>query len=52
MMKRYLITLTDKERGGLEHLIRADKGAVRKLTRVRILLEADCGTGGPDWDDA
>ena len=51
-MKRYLVTLTDEERGGLEHLIRAGKGAVRKLTRARILLEADCGAGGPDWDDA
>ena len=51
-MKRYLVTLTDEERGGLEHLIRAGKGAVRKLTRARILLEADCGVGGPDWDDA
>ena len=52
MMKRYLVTLTDKERGRLEHLIRAGKGAVRKLTRARILLEADCGAGGPGWDDA
>ena len=51
-MKRYLVTLTDEERGGLEHLIRTGKGAVRKLTRARILLEADCGPGGPDWDDA
>ena len=51
-MKRYLVTLTDEERGGLEHLIRAGKGAVRKLTRARILLKADCGPGGPDWDDA
>ncbi len=51
-MKRYLVTLTDEERGGLEHLIRAGKGAARKRTRARILLEADCGSGGPDWDDA
>ena len=51
-MKRYLVTLMDEERGGLEHLIRAGTGAVRKLTRARILLKADCGPGGPDWDDA
>lgn len=51
-MKRYLVTLTDEERGGLEHLIRSGKGAARKLTRARILLKADCGPGGPDWDDA
>ena len=51
-MKRYLVTLTDEERGGLEQLIRAGKGAVRKLTRARILLEVDCGAAGLDWDDA
>ena len=51
-MKRYLVTLTDEERGGLEQLIRAGKGAARKLARARILLKADCGSGGPDWDDA
>ena len=51
-MKRYLVTLTDEERGGLEHLIHAGKGAARKLTRARILLKADCGSRGPNWDDA
>jgi hypothetical protein len=52
MMKRYLVTLTDEEREGLEQLIRAGKGAARKLARARILLKADCGAGGPDWGDA
>ena len=51
-MKRYLVTLTDEERGGLEQLIRAGKGSSRRLARARILLKADCGPGGPDWDDA
>ena len=51
-MKRYLVTLTDEERGGLEQLIRAGRGAVRRRTRARILLKADCGSGGPDCDDA
>ncbi len=51
-MKKYLVTLTDEERAGLEQLIRAGKGAARKLARARILLKADSGSGGPGWDDA
>ena len=51
-MKRYHVTLTEEERGGLEQLIRRGKGAARKLARARILLKADSGSGGPGWDDA
>jgi hypothetical protein len=50
-MKKYLVTLTEEERASLEQLIRRGKGAARKLARARILLKADRGPGGPDWDD-
>ena len=48
-MKKYLVTLTDEERGGLERLIGSGKAAARKLTHARILLKADNASG---WDDA
>jgi transposase len=51
-MKKYLVTLTEEERASLEQLIRAGKGAARKLAHARILLKADTGPSGPDWDDA
>ena len=51
-MKRYLVTLTEEERASLEQLIRTGKGAARKLAHARILLKADSGPGGPEWDDA
>lgn len=51
-MKKYLVTLMDEERRGLEQLIRRGKAAARKLTHARILLKADSGSGGPCWDDA
>jgi len=51
-MKRYIVTLTEEERAGLEQLIRTGKGAARKLARARILLKTDIAAGGPGWDDA
>ena len=52
MKKRYVVTLTDKERRSLRTLVSSGKGAARKLTHARILLKADAGWGGPDWTDA
>lgn len=51
-MKKYLVTLTDEERSGLSQLIRAGKGAARKLAHARILLKADSGPRGAGWGDA
>ena len=50
-MKKYVVTLTEEERAGLEQLIRSGQGAARKLARARIVLKADSGPGGPAWDD-
>ncbi len=52
MNKKYIVRLTDTERGLLEGLINTGKGAARTLTHARILLKADCGPDGPAWTDA
>lgn len=52
MKKRYMVTLTDEERGSLRTLVSTGKGAARKLTHARILLKADASPGGPNWTDA
>jgi transposase len=41
--KKYLVTLTDKERTQLEQLLRGGITATRKVTRARILLKAADG---------
>lgn len=50
-MKKYIVTLTEEERAGLQELIGKGKAAARKLTHGRILLKADVGSGGPGWRD-
>ena len=52
MNKKYIVRLTDTERGVLEGLVNTGKGAARTLTHARILLKADCGSAGPAWSDA
>ena len=42
-MKRYIVTLTEEERAGLDGLTRKGKLGVRKLRRAQILLAADEG---------
>src|SRR2546425_10355332 len=41
--KKYLVDLTAEERTTLEQLVRRGRGRARKLTRARILLQADEG---------
>jgi hypothetical protein len=43
MAKRYLVTLTEEERGHLRELTKKGKVSARKLTRAHILLQADAG---------
>jgi transposase len=50
-MGKYRVALTAEERGELEHLVCAGKGAARKLTHARILLLADTATGGGRSDE-
>jgi len=52
MKKKYVVTLTEQERGALRALISSGKGAARKLSHARILLKADSSAGGPGWADA
>ena len=49
--KRYKVTLTYDERQELRAFISKGKAAARKLTRARILLQADQGPNGPAWAD-
>ena len=51
MNKKYIVTLTDEERRSLRALVSSGKGAARKLTHARILLQADSGEGGVGWTD-
>jgi hypothetical protein len=49
--KRYKVTLRPEEREELLGLVKKGKGAARKLTHARILLQADEGEAGPGWTD-
>lgn len=50
--KRYKVTLTDEERQDLFALISTGTAAAPKLTRARILLQANQSPQGPAWSDA
>jgi hypothetical protein len=41
--KKYVVDLTAEERSTLEQLVQRGKSSARKLTRARILLQADEG---------
>ena len=47
-MKKYVVTLSDKERKELRQMVRRGTAAARKLSRGRILLKADEQEG---WTD-
>jgi hypothetical protein len=49
MQKKYIVRLTDEERGELEAVIRKLKGTSQKVRRAQILLKADAE--GPNWTD-
>ena len=51
MKKKYIVTLTDKERGALRAMIATGKGAARKLTHARILLKAERRKRHREWED-
>ena len=52
MKKKYIVTLTEKERQSLHAMLSRGKAAARKLMHARILLKADAAPGGPGWNDA
>ena len=45
-VKRYVVKLSDEERGRLNTLIHAGKHPARLLTKARILLKADASEAG------
>ncbi len=49
--KRYVVRLEAEERERLRRLVSVGKGAARKLTRARILMQADESGEGPRWTD-
>ena len=51
MKKKYVVTLTDEERGALRAMITAGKGPARKLTHARILLKAERRHRHREWED-
>jgi len=52
MSPRYRVTLTRKERDGLEALTKRGKAHARKFIYARALLLCDAGPDGPAWNVA
>ena len=48
---KYIVRLTQDERKTLFELIEKGKASKERLNRARILLKADCGENGENWDD-
>lgn len=51
MQKKYIVTLTPKERDDLLKMINSGKGAARRLAHARVLIKVDCSEGGPGLSD-
>ena len=49
MQKKYVVRLTEEERGELQDVIKKLKGTSQKVRRAQILLKADAE--GPSWTD-
>lgn len=49
MQKKYIVRLTDQERGELREVAKKLKGTSQKVRRAQILLKAD--VVGPNWPD-
>jgi hypothetical protein len=50
MNKKYVVRLTDEERGLCQAIVKKLKGTSEKVRRAHILLKADAD--GPAWPDA
>ena len=50
MYKKYIVRLSDEERGICQQVIKKLKGSSQKVRRAQILLKADAD--GPGWPDA
>ena len=49
MNKKFIVRLSDEERGVCQEIIKKLKGASQKVRRAQILLKADAD--GPGWPD-
>lgn len=50
MLKKYIVRLSDEERGILNEVVKKLKGSGQKVRRAQVLLKADAD--GPAWTDA
>jgi hypothetical protein len=50
MNKKYIVRLSDEERGVCQEIVKRLKGSAEKVKRAQILLKADAD--GPGWPDA
>lgn len=50
MQKKYIVRLTDEERGELQDLVKKLKGTSQKVRRAQMLLKTDAD--GPNWTDS
>lgn len=50
--KKYVVRLSEEERGELDALIRTGKRSAQMLMKARILLKADASEAGPGWNDS
>lgn len=51
MPKKYVLKLTEDERGELEQVVKRGKSAAWKVQRAQALLKCDQGPAGPGWAD-
>lgn len=51
-VKRYVVKLSDEERGRLNTLIHTGKRPARQIVKARILLKADASEAGEGWSDS
>jgi hypothetical protein len=49
MHKKYIVRLSDEERGTLEEVVKKLKGTSQKVRRAQVILKADAN--GPNWTD-
>ncbi|MBK8754037.1 MAG: helix-turn-helix domain-containing protein [Candidatus Competibacteraceae bacterium] len=50
MQKKYVVRLTESERGLLNRLVKKQRVSAQKVLRARVLLKTDAD--GPHWTDA
>ena len=51
-VKKFIVILSDEERGALTALIHTGKHPAQKLLKARILLKADASDAGEGWSDS